>query len=237
MECDGADRRLWKYPLSYLSKPGQLVVPRTTSVPIPKISWQSIHKFWVIVLMSGEIVSRPRLWVVLWYRYDCVKVVHRACNQNVVGSTSNLFSFCSNCGQASYSHIHIYAIYLFAVYDDVNVRFVFKVWFPAVADLPVDSVQSMYDASELHKVVSGARSARCRQRFAVPVILFEGKVHTVCRLYWWQRACVKEQCPFYKKSAGGWSMCETRPLVESLFWISFCALALVGVVIGRASGP
>lgn len=48
-------------------------------------------------------------------------------------------------------------------------------------DLPVDSVQSMYDLNQLHKVVTGARIARCRQRFVVPVILFEGKVNILNR--------------------------------------------------------
>jgi len=47
--------------------------------------------------------------------------------------------------------------------------------------LLVDSVQSVYDVSQLHKFVSGARIARCRQRFVVPVILFEGKVDILSR--------------------------------------------------------
>ena len=43
-------------------------------------------------------------------------------------------------------------------------------------DLSVYSVQSVYDDSQLRNIVVGARSARCRQRFATPVILYEGKV-------------------------------------------------------------
>jgi len=50
-----------------------------------------------------------------------------------------------------------------------------------IADLCVNSVQSFYDLSQLQKVVTAARIARCRQRFAVPVILFEGKVIILSR--------------------------------------------------------
>ena len=40
----------------------------------------------------------------------------------------------------------------------------------------VCSVESVYDASQLRKIFTAARSARCRQRFVAPVILYEGKV-------------------------------------------------------------
>ena len=46
--------------------------------------------------------------------------------------------------------------------------------------LNVCSVQSFYDVRQLHKLITSAKSARCRQRFAVPVILYDGKVVDVC---------------------------------------------------------
>jgi len=47
----------------------------------------------------------------------------------------------------------------------------------------VFSVESIYDSSLLRKVVAAARSARCRQRFAIPVILYEGKVRLLLSVY------------------------------------------------------
>ena len=38
------------------------------------------------------------------------------------------------------------------------------------------SVQSLYNVDELKELFSKARFARCRARFSIPVILFEGKV-------------------------------------------------------------
>jgi len=40
----------------------------------------------------------------------------------------------------------------------------------------VISVQSVYDAGRLYDIITAAKSARCRQRFVIPVILYEGKV-------------------------------------------------------------
>ena len=41
------------------------------------------------------------------------------------------------------------------------------------------SVESLYDVTKLKDLFSKAKMARCRSRFVVPVILFEGKVHNV----------------------------------------------------------
>lgn len=38
------------------------------------------------------------------------------------------------------------------------------------------SVQSMYDVPKMRDLIKQARYARCRSRFPVPVILYEGKV-------------------------------------------------------------
>ena len=40
----------------------------------------------------------------------------------------------------------------------------------------VARVQSLYNVEDLKELFSKARFARCRARFSIPVILFEGKV-------------------------------------------------------------
>jgi myotubularin-related protein 14 len=37
-------------------------------------------------------------------------------------------------------------------------------------------VESIYNTAQMRELIKQARYARCRSRFAVPVIMFEGKV-------------------------------------------------------------
>ena len=54
------------------------------------------------------------------------------------------------------------------------------------------SVQSIYDMPKLRELFNKAKFARCRARFAVPVILFEGKVSNLLIVFKIKHAGLRE---------------------------------------------